>query len=281
MGDLTYTDNWENLKVKLKTSAPETCGFSKGNKKIETRWWTSELEALVKAKRDAWKNWTATRSMETSSYVEARNYLKTAVREATRAAAKKAFKEADDKRNFAFEKQRAKEQEDIVGSNCLRGPDDNVHMSLQEEKNIWKRHFNETMKEENENMTDYLPATHGSCLEFSSKEVKDAFDSVNSFKAAGPSGVSAAMLKAAGEDSIRVLRTMTNDLLCGTLPEDLKHSLVILLYYGKGDPIDRNSFWGKKVLEHSNVLEKLIECRRRQEIHMDNSQFSFIPGKGS
>ena len=115
-------------------------------------------------------------------------------------------------------------------SNCLRGPDGKLHMSLQERKNIWKRHFDEIINVGIEYVTSDLPATHGPCLEFSLTEVRDALDSINSFKAAGPSGVTAAMPKAAGEDSIRVLRSMAKDLLlCRTLPEDLKHSLIIPL----------------------------------------------------
>ena len=120
LGDLTDTETWEDLKAKLKATAEETCGFSKEKKKKETWWWSSELEALVKEKRDTWKNWTTTRSVETrKSYVEARNRLKTALR---------VCEEADDKRIFAIAKQRAKEQEDIVGSNCLRAPDGKLHM---------------------------------------------------------------------------------------------------------------------------------------------------------
>ena len=104
LGDLTDTETWEDLKAKLKAAAEETCGFSKGKKK-ETWWWSSELEALVKEKRDTWKNWTTTRSVETrKSYVEARNRLKTAVRVAMSAAANKACEEADDKRIFAIAK---------------------------------------------------------------------------------------------------------------------------------------------------------------------------------
>ena len=76
LGDLADTDTWENLKVKLKK---------------KTWWWMSQLEALVKAKRNAWRKWTAIRNMETrSSYVEAHNHPKTAVKEAMSAAAKKA-----------------------------------------------------------------------------------------------------------------------------------------------------------------------------------------------
>ena len=59
------------------------------------------------------------------------------------------------------------------------------------------------MNVENEYVTDDLPVTHGPCQEFSLKEVRDALDSINGFKAAGPSGVTAAMLKAAGEDAIQ------------------------------------------------------------------------------
>ena len=154
----------------------------------------------MKAKRDAWKKWTATRrNMETrSSYVKARNGLKTAVTEAMSAAAERTCEKADDKRIFAIAKQRAKEQEDLVRSNCLRGPDGELHMPLQERKNIWKRHFDEIRKVKNEYVADDLPVTHGASLDLSLKEIRDALESINSFKATDPSGATVPMLKAGG-----------------------------------------------------------------------------------
>ena len=35
LGDLTDIETWEDLKAKLRVAAEETCGFSKGKKKIK------------------------------------------------------------------------------------------------------------------------------------------------------------------------------------------------------------------------------------------------------
>ena len=121
-------------------------------------------------------------------------------------------------------------------------------MSVQETENIWQRHFDEIMNVQNQYATDDLPETRGPCLEFSLKEVKDALDSISSFKAAGPIGVTASMLKVVGGQAMRVLRSMANDILrCGTLLEDLKQNLIIPLFKGNRDPFFPNSFRGIKL----------------------------------
>ena len=46
----------------------------------------------------------------------------------------------------------------------------------------------------------------------------------------------------------------------GCIPEDWKSSVVVLIYKGKGDPMQCESYRGTKLLEHAmKVVEKIFE----------------------
>ena len=284
LGDLSAVTNWNELRLKLKSTAEKICGFTKTKRTKETWWWTNELEALVKSKKEAFKKWFKEKThANRQEYVITKNTLKSAVRQAMSLAAEKAIAEADDKKIFAIAKQRAKEQEDVVASNCLRAQDGKLVMDTDKRKNLWRDHFSEIMNVENPFVVDEQPCTEGPCRAFTEEEVLSALNSINSFKAAGPSGINAAMLKEAGECSLRILVNIANDLLFNRkLPDDLQNSSLIPLYKGKGDRLSTNSFRGIKLLEHPfKVLEKLLETRLRKLVTINDQQFGFMPGRGT
>jgi hypothetical protein len=58
-------------------------------------------------------------------------------------------------------------------------------------------------------------------------------------KAASPSGVTAEMLKASGEEGITMLRHLTEKAFSeGVTPRDWEESYIINLYKGKGNALD-------------------------------------------
>jgi len=64
----------------------------------------------------------------------------------------------------------------------------------------------------------------------------------------------------------------------GCIPEDWKSSVMLLIYKGKGDPMECGSYRGIKLLEHAmKVVERGFERRIRQQIEVDDMQF----GKGT
>ena len=55
-----------------------------------------------------------------------------------------------------------------------------------------------------------------------------------------------------------------------------------LIYKGKGDPMERGSYRGIKLLEHAmKVVERIFEHRIWQQIEIDDMQFGFMKGKGT
>ena len=91
------------------------------------------------------------------------------------------------------------------------------------------------------------------------------------------------MIEAAGYCGVKMLREVANDVLMkNTLPEELKHSALVPLYKGKGDPLSPNSYRGIKLLEHGfKIVEKYLETRLRKLIRIADTQFGFMPGRGT
>jgi len=66
------------------------------------------------------------------------------------------------------------------------------------------------------------------------------------------------------------------------IPEDWKSSVVLLIYRGKGDPVECGSYRWIKLLEHAmKVVERIFEHRIWQQIKVDDMQFGFMKGKGT
>jgi len=54
----------------------------------------------------------------------------------------------------------------------------------------------------------------------------------------------------------------------GCIPEELKSSVVLPVYKGKGDPMECGYYRGIKLLEHAiKVVERILEHRILQQIH--------------
>ena len=67
--------------------------------------------------------------------------------------------------------------------------------------------------------------------------------------AAGPSGVFAEMLKAAGEEGLENLRLLAELVFISSiLSKDREKSLILNLYKGKGEALDRGNYRGPKII---------------------------------
>ena len=69
-------------------------------------------------------------------------------------------------------------------------------------------------------------------------------------KAEGPSGITAEMLKATGPDGVEMLRQLGEHTFNGDpIPTDWEESIILNLYKGKGDALDRGNYRGLKLTE--------------------------------
>ena len=128
-------------------------------------------------------------------------------------------------------------------------------------------------------------AVNESCKgeEITMEEVRSAIKKMRNNKAAGPSGVVADMLKAAGEAGTRWITDICNRVVKeGRIPDDWCKSWMVNVYKGKGDALQCGSYRGIRLLEHVlKVLERVIEARVRRIVKINDMQFGFMPGRGT
>ena len=64
------------------------------------------------------------------------------------------------------------------------------------------------------------------------------------------------------------------------MPEEYKKSEIVPIYKQNRDPLECGNFRGIKLLEHGmKMFQKILECRLRKLITVNNMQFGFSPGK--
>ena len=110
-----------------------------------------------------------------------------------------------------------------------------------------------------------------------------AITKMKTSKAAGPSGIVVEMLKASGDTGARLVADLANDMVINdVIPSDWEDSFIINIYKGKGDALERGNYRGLKLLDHvMQGIERVIEKIIRERISIDDTQFSFMPGRGT
>ena len=100
------------------------------------------------------------------------------------------------------------------------------------------------------------------------------FKLINLRKAAGLSGVTAEMIKVAGEQAVDWLTSICNRIVKEeAIPESWQMSELVPIYKGKGDVLECSSSRGIKLLEHRmKVAERVLERRLRQAVEIDKMQ---------
>ena len=102
-------------------------------------------------------------------------------------------------------------------------------------------------------------------------------------KAPGPSGIVVEMIRAAGDMGASMIRDLAVAIIRdGKVPSDWEQSFIICLYKGKGDALERSNYRGLKLTEQvMKILERIVDSLIRQLVSIDDSQFGFVPGRGT
>ena len=195
------------------------------------------------------------------------------------------LEDADRKGNvFRVAKQLVRKNRDVVGAGCVKDNDGKIVVEEKKLLEVWKEHYDKISNEEfswdREGLTDVRPVC-GPGEKISEVEVEAAKMKLG--KAAGPSGVVADMLKAAGEDGMRWMTELCNAVVRdGKIPKEWSRSWLVNVYKGKGDALECGSYRGIKLVEHAmKVVERLIERRVRNIVKIDSMQFGFMAGKST
>ena len=104
--------------------------------------------------------------------------------------------------------------------------------------------------------------------------VKKTISQMKAGKAPGPSGIVVEMIRAAGDMGAFMIR----DLAAAIVPSDWEQSFIVCLYKRKGDTLERGNYCGLKVIK---ILERIVDGLIRQLVSIYNSQFGFVPGRGT
>ena len=162
-------------------------------------------------------------------------------------------------------KKKVGEKKDIVGVSCLKDEIGAVKTSVDDRKKIWKEHMEKFMNVENEwNDSINVSTAEGPVRKTEVEEVHCAMNCIKIKKASGPFRVAVELFKAGRDKCFKSLRNIFNDILFkDKLPEKWMLSLLVPIFQGKGNPLNPNSYWGIKLLEHAFKLYKILD----QQLH--------------
>ena len=114
-------------------------------------------------------------------------------------------------------------------------------------------------------------------------DVLKSLRSMKNGKGAVTSGVVAEMLKAAPDICFKIIADLMNAILReGKVPADWSDNIIVSLFKGKGDGLNRNSYLGLRLADHVlKVIERMVENIIHETFNMDKMQFGFCPGRGT
>ena len=286
----TVEGKWARLKDNLLHAADETCGWTKGpSKRRETWWWNKDVDKAVKEKRRLFLEWKF-RGAPKEPYNEAKRNADKVIDAAQEKAHNSKFPNIhirDDEKQELFKvaKQMRKANQDVVGEQCIKDDTGTLACTVEAQKEAWRSHYDRLLNIEFDWDRDNLPQLDPieGPIKIDRSKVAKAIKKMKNGKAAGPSGVCAEMLKAAGEVGIDMVHDLINDVVkTGEIPTDWQDSIIINCYKGKGDATDRGNYRGLKLLDHvMKVLERVVDGLIRSIVNVDNMQFGFMPGRGT
>ena len=187
---------------------------------------------------------------------------------------------------FHIAKQMDRTNQDIVGENCVCIDAGVLALTDKDKMEAWVEHnmFGGSMLNLNGQATSSLrslqlmpPASMSTTL------IRKTLSKMKCSKAAGPSGITAEMLKAAGEWGVELARQLTDAVFSyGVVPSDWEESFILNLYKGEGKALDCSNCHG---LKHTGQVMKLLEWVLDFYIHemvnVNKTQFGFVPSRGT
>ena len=187
---------------------------------------------------------------------------------------------------FRLSNQMRKENVDVVGDKPVKNDDGEMSMNEEAKQNAWAEHYERLLNVEFDLDPHHLsnePQLEGRPIPITIDMVKKAISKVKSGKAAGPSGIVVEMIKAAGDTGATMIRDIATAIIRdGMVPTDWEQNFIVCLYKGKGDALDRGNYRGLKLTEQAmKILETIVDGLIRQVVSIDDSQFGFVPGRGT
>ena len=129
----------------------------------------------------------------------------------------------------------------------------------------------------------YQPPVEGPPVPITTDMVKKAISQMKAGTAPGPSGIVMEMIRAVGDMGASMIRDLEAAIMPdGKVLSDWEQSSIVCLYKGKGHTLERGNYRSLKLTEQvMKILERIVDGLIRQLMSIDNSQFGFIPGRGT
>ena len=286
--DAATEDIWNNLKTGLLKTTEEVCGTTRPHRwRRETWWWNEQVGEVITAKRQAFKAWKTGKGTR-ASYYAAKRIARRAVHHARHEADKEVYKNIDPKSSelYRLANQFRKENADVVGDKPVKNDAGEMSMSDDSKQKAWLEHYQRLLNAEFDwdpnHLSDESPV-EGPPIPITIDMVKKAISQMKAGKAPGPSGIVVEMIRAAGDMGASMIRDLAAAIIRdGKVPSDWEQSFIVCLYKGKGDALERGNYRGLKLTEQvMKVLERIVDGLIRQVVSIDDSQFGFVPGRGT
>ena len=157
-----------------------------------------------------------------------------------------------------------------------------MSMSEDSKQKAWLEHYQRLLNVEFDWDPDHLSyqsPVEGPPIPITTDMVKKAISQMKAGKAPGPSGIVVEMIRAAGDMGASMIRDPAVAIVRdGKVPSDWEQSFIVCLYKGKGDASERGNYRGLKLTEQvMKILERIVN----QLVSIDDSQFGFVPGRGT
>ena len=179
-----------------------------------------------------------------------------------------------------------RENADVVGDKPVKNDAGEMSMSEDSKQKAWLEHYQKLLNFEFDWDPDHLsyqPPVEGPPISIIINMVKKAISQMKAGKAPGPSGIVVEMIRAAGDMGASMICDLAAAIIRdGKVPSDWEQSFIVCLNKGKGDALERGNYRGLKLTEQvMKVLERIVDGLIRQLVSIDNSQFGFVPGRGT
>ena len=202
-------------------------------------------------------------------------------------ADKKVYENIDPKSSevYRLANQFRKENTDVVGDKPVKN--DAGEMSMRENsKQAWLEHYQRLLNVEFDWDPDHLsyqPPVEGPPIPITINMVKKAILQMKAGKAPGLSGIVVEMIRAAGDMGASMIHELAAAIICdGKVPSDWEQIFIVCLYKGKVDALERGNYRSLQLTEQvMKILERIMDGPIRQLVSIDDSQFGFVPGRGT
>ena len=161
-------------------------------------------------------------------------------------------------------------------------------MSVSKDSNqkAWLEHYQRLLSIEFDWDPDHLsyqPPVEGPPIPITIDMVKKAISQMKAGKAPVSSGIVVEMIRAAGDIGASMIRDLAAAIIRdGKVPSGWEQSFIVCLYKGKGNTLERGNYHSLRLTEQvMKILERIVDDLIRQLVSIDDSQFDFVPGRGT